>query len=228
MCFYCGCRDTPLIKQFIAEHEVTLELAVAAAEALRDGAVLRARGRLDVMARQLEAHWRGEEEGLFAAMRDDPQYAAYLDELVTDHDRLRALLGEADPAIALDRARLLAAFDDLRLHIAKEEDGLFPASLTALSGDQWDASMAAWRRAHPDDPSLDDDLSRRGAGSLGDDPDHRGDPPFGEDLDHRGDPPLGDDPDHRGDPPLGDDLGRRGAGSRGDGLDRPAPTRATS
>lgn len=165
MCFYCGCRDIPLIKEFIAEHETTLELAGEAAEALREGAVLRARGRLDVMARQLEAHWRGEEDGLFAAMRQDPQYVEYLDELVTDHDRLRALLGEADPAVGLDRARLLAAFDELRLHIAKEEDGLFPASLTTLSGEQWDASMAAWRRAHPDDASLDEDLDHAAAPS---------------------------------------------------------------
>lgn len=163
MCLYCGCRDIPLIKEFIAEHEATLELATEAAEALRAGAVLRARGRLDLMARQLEAHWRGEEDGLFAAMGDDPQYSEYLDELVTDHRRLRALLGEADPAVALDRARLLAAFDELQLHIAKEEDGLFPASLTALSGTQWDAAMAAWQRAHPDDVSLEEDLGHPAA-----------------------------------------------------------------
>jgi hemerythrin-like domain-containing protein len=160
MCSYCGCRDIPLIKEFIAEHEAMLEAAADAAEALREGAALRARGRLDLMARQLEVHCSGEEEGLFAAMYDDPQYAAYLDELVAEHSRFRALLGEADPAEAADRARLLAALDDLRLHIAKEEDGLFPASLTALSGAQWDASMAAWQRAHPDDASLEADLSR--------------------------------------------------------------------
>lgn len=151
MCTFCGCREIPLIREFVAEHEATLELAADAAAALREGAVLRARGRLDLLARQLDAHWRGEEEGLFAAMHEDPQYAEYLDELVTDHRRLRALLGEADPAVALDRARLLAAFDELRTHIAKEEDGLFPASLTSLSGAQWDAAMAAWQRAHPDE-----------------------------------------------------------------------------
>ncbi len=158
MCSYCGCRDIPLIKEFIAEHEAMLEAAAEAAEALRAGAVLRARGRLDLLARQLEAHWRGEEEGLFAVMHEDPQYSGYLDELVTDHRRLRALLGEADPAVGLDRARLLAALDGLRTHIAKEEDGLFPASLTALSGAQWDAAMAAWQRAHPGDASLARDL----------------------------------------------------------------------
>ncbi|MFE4254715.1 hypothetical protein ACFRU3_35535 [Streptomyces sp. NPDC056910] len=37
----------------------------------------------------------------------------------------------------------------LQRDVAKEEDGLCPASLTALSGDEWDVSMAAWRAAHP-------------------------------------------------------------------------------
>ncbi len=34
-------------------------------------------------------------------------------------------------------------------HISKEEDGLFPASLTALSGSDWDEAMEAWHEAHP-------------------------------------------------------------------------------
>lgn len=36
----------------------------------------------------------------------------------------------------------------LHRDIAKEEDGLFLASLTGLSGDEWNASTAAWRAAH--------------------------------------------------------------------------------
>ena len=39
----------------------------------------------------------------------------------------------------------------LHEHIAKEEDGLFPASLIALGGDEWDASIQAWHSAHPGD-----------------------------------------------------------------------------
>ena len=38
---------------------------------------------------------------------------------------------------------------DLYGHISKEEDGLYPASLTALGGDEWDAAMDAWHKAHP-------------------------------------------------------------------------------
>ena len=39
--------------------------------------------------------------------------------------------------------------EELYVHIAKEEDGLFPAALTSLDGADWDAAMAGWRDAHP-------------------------------------------------------------------------------
>lgn len=100
-------------------------------------------------AELLDAHWRGEEEGLFRAMHTEEVYARYIDGLVAEHGALRALLTQANVRRAHDRARLLAALDALHRHIAKEEDGLFPASLTALSGEQWDEAFAAWRRAHP-------------------------------------------------------------------------------
>ncbi|WP_228047418.1 hypothetical protein [Streptomyces justiciae] len=57
-----------------------------------------------------------------------------------------AALNLTDPA---DVQTLTEAVQELHHHIAKEEDGLFPASLTALSGEEWNAAMAAWRKAHP-------------------------------------------------------------------------------
>ncbi|GAA3482885.1 hypothetical protein [Streptomyces yanii] len=50
--------------------------------------------------------------------------------------------------------------DELYRHIAKEEeDGRFLASLTALTGDDWNRAAAAWREAHPEakEPSGGDD-----------------------------------------------------------------------
>lgn len=89
MCHCCGCREIPLIKEFIAEHERVANAAGDAVRTLERGDTAAARELVDVMSRDLATHWQG------------------------------------------------------------EEDGLFPASLTALSGDEWDASMAAWRAAHP-------------------------------------------------------------------------------
>jgi hemerythrin-like domain-containing protein len=149
MCFYCGCREVPLIREFIAEHEAVTELAAEAALALRAQDAEESGRLVGRLAGLLEAHWRGEEDGLFRAMHTEEAYAGYIDALVAEHRELRDLLAAANVRRTEDRERLLAAIDELRRHIAKEEDGLFPASLTALSGEQWDDAFAAWRRAHP-------------------------------------------------------------------------------
>ncbi|MEK0100032.1 hemerythrin domain-containing protein [Streptomyces sp. A475] len=138
-----------MIKEFIAEHERVTDAAGDAVRALERGDTATARELVVLMSRELATHWRGEEDGLFAVMRDDPEYTDYIDALVAEHRELAVLLPALDLADPTDVRRLREAADELHRHIAKEEDGLFPASLTALSGDEWNASMAAWRAAHP-------------------------------------------------------------------------------
>ncbi|WP_405666737.1 hemerythrin domain-containing protein [Streptomyces sp. NBC_01166] len=157
MCHYCGCREIPLIKEFIAEHESVTDTAGDAVRALDQGDPALAGELVARMGRELLAHWQGEEDGLFAVMGGDPEYAGYIDALVREHRELAAFLGRVDLGRAEDVVQLREAVDELHRHITKEEDGLFPASLTALSGDEWDRSMAAWRAAHPDAPG---DLGR--------------------------------------------------------------------
>lgn len=150
MCHYCGCREIPLIKEFIAEHESVTDLAGGALRALESGDRDSAAEAVERMGRELRAHWQGEEQGLFAVMSADAEYAGYIDALVREHRELAGFLDRVDLSRAEDVVRLREAVDELYHHIAKEEDGLFPASLTALSGDEWDRSMTAWRAAHPD------------------------------------------------------------------------------
>ncbi|WP_042402327.1 hemerythrin domain-containing protein [Streptacidiphilus carbonis] len=145
MCHYCGCRDIPLIREFIAEHESVTNLAGDFRRALQRGGTATARVLVDRISAELSAHWRGEEDGLFAVMAQDPEYTAYIDDLVREHRELHALLAAADLGDPGDADLVLTALDGLHQHIAKEEDGLFPASLTALSGPEWDFAMAAWR-----------------------------------------------------------------------------------
>ncbi|MFB8026345.1 hemerythrin domain-containing protein [Streptomyces sp. NPDC056465] len=152
MCHYCGCREIPLIREFIAEHEAVTDTAGDALRALDHGDPGLGAQLVARMGRDLLSHWRGEEEGLFAVMGGDPEYAGYIAALVREHRELAAFLDRVDLGRAEDAARFREAVDELHRHIAKEEDGLFPASLTALSGDEWDRSMAAWRSAHPDTP----------------------------------------------------------------------------
>ncbi|MFJ9638849.1 hemerythrin domain-containing protein [Streptomyces sp. NPDC101178] len=149
MCHYCGCREIPLIREFIAEHESVTDLAGAAVRALASGDRERARALVERVAVELRAHWAGEERGLFAVMRENEEYTAYVDALAAEHRELAVFLDALDLDSAGQRAAFVRAVDELHAHIAKEEDGLFPASLTELTGDQWDRSMEAWRAAHP-------------------------------------------------------------------------------
>jgi iron-sulfur cluster repair protein YtfE (RIC family) len=147
----------PLIRDYIAEHDRVLDVGDRALRALDRGEVNTARGLLEDVSRELAAHWAGEENGIFTVMAaHEEEYATYVDQLVREHRELAVLLEGLDIADPADQDRLREAFFELREHISKEEDGLFPASLTALDGEDWNASFAAWQAAHPGDPMIGD------------------------------------------------------------------------
>jgi len=150
MCQYCGCREMPLLRDYIAEHERAMNHGGAAIRALDAGDIERARELLAAMADELRSHWRGEENGLFAVLSRDELFVEHITPLVREHRELEELLGTVDLTDPADRDRIRKAVFDLYEHIAKEEDGLFPASLTTLDGHEWDQAIAAWREAHPD------------------------------------------------------------------------------
>lgn len=58
MCHYCGCRDMPLIRDYIAEHERVINLGGAAVRALDRGDQDHARALLASMADELDSHWQ--------------------------------------------------------------------------------------------------------------------------------------------------------------------------
>lgn len=165
MCHYCGCREMPLLRDYMAEHERAVNLGGAAVRALDRGDLGRTGELLAAMGEELASHWRGEENGLFAVLEKDELYAQHIAPLVREHRDLAGLLESADLSDQNDRDRLRQAVNDLHEHIAKEEDGLFPASLTALGGDEWDAAMLAWHQAHPDRELIADVHSHDSAGT---------------------------------------------------------------
>lgn len=88
--------------------------------------------------------------GLFTQLLDeDDIFAEYIDPLVQEHRDLDAFMVSMDLSNPADQTRFRDEVSALHEHIAKEEDSLFPASVTTLSGDQWDAAIAAWYTAHP-------------------------------------------------------------------------------
>jgi hemerythrin-like domain-containing protein len=135
------------------EHERVINLGGAAVRALDRGDQDQARALLASMA---DSHWRGEDDGLFTVMASDELSAEQIEPLVREHRELAALLESVDLSGPSDQDRIRRAVDDLHGHIAKEEDGLFPASLTALGAEEWDNAMAAWQRAHPERQMIPD------------------------------------------------------------------------
>lgn len=157
MCQYCGCRQMPLIRDYIEEHEQVVDVGDDALRALDRGDPDRAVQSLSRMREILTSHWKGEEAGVFAVMSEaDSSYAEYVDVLVGEHRSLAAFLEVFDADLPAHRERLRFEVGALREHIGREEDGLFPATLTALSGDQWDRAIEAWKDAHPGEELIPD------------------------------------------------------------------------
>jgi iron-sulfur cluster repair protein YtfE (RIC family) len=156
MCHYCGCRQIPLIRDYIAEHERVTNLGDAAVRAITAGDHEKARRCVEGMAVELASHWKGEENGVFAVMKRDEEYADYIAPLVQEHRELAEFLATVDVDDPKDQERLGLAVTELLEHISKEEDGLFPAALTSLSGGEWDEAMLAWHEAHPGEVLISD------------------------------------------------------------------------
>jgi hemerythrin-like domain-containing protein len=150
MCQYCGCRQVPLIRDYIDEHEHIVDAGDDALRALDRGDLGRAQQSVSRMRDILTSHWAGEEAGVFTVMSEtDASYAEYVEVLVGEHRSLAAFLNVFDITLPAHRERLRFEVESLSEHIAREEDGLFPATLTTLSGDQWDRAIKAWQDAHP-------------------------------------------------------------------------------
>ncbi len=157
MCHYCGCRQLPLIRDYIAEHERALASADAALRAADAGRLDEARGHLEAYGAELRSHWAGEEAGIFVVMSArDQRYADYIAPLVQDHRDLDAYLATVDLASEEGRRAFRVSVQELTEHISKEEDGLFPATLVELDGREWDAAIVAWQEAHPGEDLLPD------------------------------------------------------------------------
>ncbi|GAB3815144.1 hemerythrin domain-containing protein [Micromonospora zhanjiangensis] len=155
MCEYCGCQAVTAIAELTREHDrvVGMMADVRAAHAARD--FVRMAGLARRMAEILAPHTEVEEEGLFPLLADE--FPAHVATLRDEHRRVETVLGAAAAATPTDPRwpdELVAVLDLLREHILKEQDGVFPAALTSLSGADWDAvdAVRARTRNRADQP----------------------------------------------------------------------------
>ena len=118
----------------MAEHEEIVNLTGPLRRAATDGDGTAVYAALDHLAAHLHPHTAAEEAGLFTVLRRDAGFADHVDRLCAEHTSLDLLAerirsGEHD---LVDRF-----VHELREHIDKEENGLFPAAAIGLDGPDW-------------------------------------------------------------------------------------------
>jgi hemerythrin-like domain-containing protein len=140
MCEYCGCQALPAIEELTREHDevVTLIGDARAAHATGDVAGMAAAARR--IAAVLGPHTEVEEHGLFPPLA--AEFPDHIADLTAQHRHIEAVLGEAAEGTPTDPewpARTMAVLRELRDHILAEQDGVFPAALSTLDIEDWEA-----------------------------------------------------------------------------------------
>lgn len=136
MCTYCGCESIAVIGRFMAEHTEIVNAAGELRRACQEGTSSQVAAAADRVAALLHPHTRNEEVGLFAVLRRQEGFADHIDNLCAEHTTLDAQLAAIRRG-PCDLDQVDAFLSDLRHHIDREDNGLFPASAIALEGPDW-------------------------------------------------------------------------------------------
>lgn len=138
MCEYCGCQEIATIAELTREHDAVVAQVARVRTFLRGGDIAGAAAVARRISEILGPHTAVEERGLFPHLAHEfPDHIAALER---EHREIDAILSEARHGTPQDEdwpARLLSALERLRDHILKEQDGLFPATLTVLDTQAW-------------------------------------------------------------------------------------------
>jgi hypothetical protein len=148
MCQNCGCLANTVIDELTREHDAVVGLIRTAADQMVAGRRDELAATCRAISALLAPHTAVEEEGLFRELFRE--FPGQLDALTGEHRQIERVLDEAaneTPADVLWPERLRDALGVLREHILKEQDGVFPAAIISLDGDQWEDVEAVRRRA---------------------------------------------------------------------------------
>lgn len=150
MCEYCGCREVPAIGELRDEHHQLLDEVDHVRRALAAGDRAGAASLLETLVAHLERHVGREENGIFAALRRQGDYADEIDDLEGEHRWFDTTVAELDPTSAEFERVLDGLFVALGDHIEREDLGIFPVSVVTLGAEGWDIV----HQAHADQPSF--------------------------------------------------------------------------
>ena len=139
MCEYCGCQAVSVIADLTREHDRALDSVRDAEQAATAGDLGAARVALLDLADVLLPHTAVEDQGLFPAIaREFPEQVHALEE---EHRRFEAVCSrvQSPEPVAEWATDVADAMSELRVHILKEQDGVFPAALSVLRPADWQA-----------------------------------------------------------------------------------------
>lgn len=155
MCDYCGCREVPLVGELMSEHRQLQDEADHILRTLAGGDGDAVPALLHRLVSHLARHVAREENGIFAALRTQGDYAAEILDLESEHRGLDARISALDPGSREFDGTLRRLFAALEAHIEREDLGIFPVSVVSLSADEWDLV----HRAHDATPTFLDDIA---------------------------------------------------------------------
>ena len=150
LCEHCGCRGVEPLAELMDEHFVLLDVAGDVRRGLKAGDVSAAVDALAKLADLLHRHVGREERGVFAAMKDQGDFAYAIEDLEQEHLSFDQRLSNLAPAAAGFADEALALLAELREHIDKENLGVFPLAVVSLDGSGWQTVS----RAHAEQPSF--------------------------------------------------------------------------
>lgn len=138
MCECSGCQNIAAIRELTLEHDAVVNEIGEVTRQLRDGHTSAAAEACRRISQILHPHTAVEEQGLFPAMA--VEFPDQVEILHQEHRAVEAVLAECADGVPADPAwpnRVRQALDLLRTHILKEQDGVFPATLSVLGNDDW-------------------------------------------------------------------------------------------
>jgi hypothetical protein len=142
VCAHCGSRQGA-IAELMDQHDAITELCAEVRLLIAQGDEFGARAQMDSLMGVLLPHVAWEEEGLFARIIAQGDFAEEVADLEAEHAKLYVLLADADTDRRGWAAPILDVLEDLDAHVYRENFGLFPAAIAVLDAADWKAIVAA-------------------------------------------------------------------------------------